>query len=309
MTIGAMRIRGPAQGEAMERAAVRVMEVGAAGAAPAPREGAQPAVLVRHMLTAYLAPVPGEGAPIAEPRGLCAGLTLIQDLREAPAPEMKRPFHAVDVLIPWDVFDDLAAQVSAVPIAGLDAPRGAGIADPVVEHLVGALLPALRLEPEDRRHYVDLLGRALANHLAQAYGGLRPGAARVRGGLAPHVLRRAQAALKADLKDPPPLPALARLCGLSSRHFARAFRDSTGMTPHQWTMRARVQAAKAMMAEGGERLAEIALACGFADQSHLTRVFKREAGVAPAAWRRTRAAAAPAPGPAVAPRAPQPACL
>ena len=83
------------------------------------------------------------------------------------------------------------------------------------------------------------------------------------------------------------LEAIAETCGLSPRHFARAFRESVGCTPHRWMVEARISTAKAMI-EAGRGLAETALACGFFDQSHLTRVFKREEGVSPAAWRRRR---------------------
>ena len=80
---------------------------------------------------------------------------------------------------------------------------------------------------------------------------------------------------------------LARKCGLSASHFARAFRRSVGVAPYQWLLHQRVARAKALLAETPTPLAEIAVACGFADQSHFTRVFTRLVGERPAAWRRT----------------------
>jgi AraC-like DNA-binding protein len=76
-------------------------------------------------------------------------------------------------------------------------------------------------------------------------------------------------------------------CGLSVGHFARAFRQSTGLAPHAWLLRTRVERAKIMLRRPGASLALIAQACGFADQSHFTRVFSRQVGVSPAAWRRS----------------------
>lgn len=258
---------------------IRLCEVSSGEASLASALGVTPAVLVRHMLSPCRAPSGGLGA----------GVTLIGDLRMAPAPSMGRSFHALDVIIPWVVLDRIAEQVGGAPLEGLNVPHSAGVADPTIGHLVAAILPTLRTERRSLQHYVDQLGLALASHIAHVYGQLRPGGRGTRGGLPPHILRRAQSMLRADLRAPPTLDALAAACGLSARHFARAFRESTGLTPHRWTMRARVATAKASMQAGSERLAEIAAACGFADQSHFTRVFKQEAGLSPAAWRRIHA--------------------
>ena len=101
----------------------------------------------------------------------------------------------------------------------------------------------------------------------------------------PHV-PRAQQILQSNLQSGLSLVTLAKACGLSTRHFARAFQESAGVTPHQWMTTARITAAKAMMRQTALPLAQIADLCGFSDQSHLTRVFKREEGLPPASWRR-----------------------
>lgn len=282
MTVGAMQLRRPATPSADRT--IRLMEAapgGRAGAAPV-----QPAALVRHILGPQLVAAEGWDARTVEAHGLRTGLTWIADLRTAPAHEAPRTMRAVDVLIPWAVFDDIAEALAAAPITGFETPPDVGLADDTIRHLIGAMRPGLRAAALP--HYIQPLGLALASHVAHTYGGLRPGEVRSRGGLAPHVLKRAKAQLLADLRAPPSLETLAEACGLSPRHFARAFQESTGLTPHRWTMRARVAAAKVMMQADETRLAEIALTCGFADQSHLTRVFKRETGAAPAAWRRVR---------------------
>jgi len=68
---------------------------------------------------------------------------------------------------------------------------------------------------------------------------------------------------------------------------SRAFRRSMGMPPHRWLVRQRIEQAKALLREGRAPLAEISLACGFADQSHFTRCFSAWTGVSPGRWRRT----------------------
>jgi transcriptional regulator GlxA family with amidase domain len=87
-----------------------------------------------------------------------------------------------------------------------------------------------------------------------------------------------------------PVAALARSCGLSRSYFIRAFKRSMGLPPHHWVMHRRIERAREMLVRTNESIAEIAINCGFADQSHLTRVFHNVVGESPAAWRRRRKA-------------------
>jgi len=79
---------------------------------------------------------------------------------------------------------------------------------------------------------------------------------------------------------------LALLCGMSRGHLIRAFRNTTGVPPHRWLIMRRVERAKELLELGDMPIVEIALECGFADQSHLTRVFTGAIGISPGAWRR-----------------------
>src|SRR5262249_24813659 len=79
---------------------------------------------------------------------------------------------------------------------------------------------------------------------------------------------------------------LAALVSFSRSHFSRAFKRSLGLPPMAYVAKRRVERAKLMMISTGEQLTEIALACGFADQSHLIRSFRRVVGMSPGLWRR-----------------------
>jgi AraC family transcriptional regulator len=127
---------------------------------------------------------------------------------------------------------------------------------------------------------------AVGIHVASTYGGMKPEQAAVRGGLAPWQQKRTLEILEANLGGEISTTLLAQECSLSASHFARAFRQSTGMAPHQWLLRRRVDKAKQAMRDTDDSLSDIALACGFADQSHFTRVFAKIAGVSPGSWRR-----------------------
>jgi AraC-like DNA-binding protein len=79
---------------------------------------------------------------------------------------------------------------------------------------------------------------------------------------------------------------IADECGLSASYFVRAFRETTGMPPYKWLTALRIEKVKALLATSSEPLNEIALACGFADQSHMGRAFLKHTGLAPGQWRR-----------------------
>lgn len=111
---------------------------------------------------------------------------------------------------------------------------------------------------------------------------------RSRGGLAPYMLRRVREHIDAHISGHIDVEALAATAGLSTFHFSRAFKQSVGMAPHAYVISRRLQKARDLLAEAALGLAEVALACGFADQSHFTRVFSRELGITPGAWRRAQ---------------------
>ena len=113
----------------------------------------------------------------------------------------------------------------------------------------------------------------------------RRGSARA---LAPWQVHRAIELLISDPSARCSVSMLARACGLSDSHFAHAFKTSTGLPPHRWLSLHRVQRARELIESTGESLSSIAVSCGYADQSHLTRAFRSVLGSSPAAWRRER---------------------
>lgn len=114
------------------------------------------------------------------------------------------------------------------------------------------------------------------------------------GGLAPWQLRRASDLMCRDFESALPLDAVARECGLSRSHFSRAFRASTGLSPHHWLSLRRVEFAQHLLRTSGQSLAEVAAACGYADQGHFTRTFARLVELTPGRWRRLHGGRGPA---------------
>jgi AraC-like DNA-binding protein len=109
-----------------------------------------------------------------------------------------------------------------------------------------------------------------------------------RAGLAPWQVRRVASYMDANLAESIRCEDLARVTRLSTSHFMRAFRESFGAPPHAYLMHRRMERAQQLMLRSDTALRQIALDCGLADQSHLTRLFHKLVGESPAAWRRAR---------------------
>lgn len=107
------------------------------------------------------------------------------------------------------------------------------------------------------------------------------------GGLAAWQAKRTLAYIDENLGSKVTIRDLATLVALSKSHFSRAFKSSLGSSPMAYVGMRRIERAKIMMTSTGERLTDIALACGFSDQSHLNRYFRRIVGVSPGLWRRS----------------------
>ena len=168
----------------------------------------------------------------------------------------------------------------------IDSDRCAFASDPVAHHL-GMCLHTARARPSEMSPLcADHVASALQAYLKQTHNvvSLAPPAA--RGGLAPWQLRRAKEMLVSRLDEAISLTELARACSLSPGHFARAFRQTTGQPPHRWLMEQRIEKAKQLLVDSTLTLAQIAQTCGFADQSHFTRVFAQLVQSSPGQWRR-----------------------
>jgi AraC-like DNA-binding protein len=122
-------------------------------------------------------------------------------------------------------------------------------------------------------------------HLARTYGGLRSREFPAVGGLSRSQEIRAKEILAADLLGDVGIPELAEACGMSTAHFARSFKATTGLPPHRWLIAQRIRKAKDLLRNGRSALGDIAVACGFSNQSHFTRVFSKMVGTTPGVWR------------------------
>jgi AraC-like DNA-binding protein len=221
-----------------------------------------------------------------EVHDLRAGQTTFYDLKRDPVALIDKPYHCVFFYIPRSAFNAIADDAGAPRIGELTYRPGAGVFDQTLLSLGQSLLAALAAPQCVSQLFVDHVTFAVGTHVAQSYGRMMPVRQLPRGGLAPWQVRRAKELLTANLQGALALRDIARECGLSVSHFARAFRVSVGMAPHQWLLRRRVDHATNLLPDPRLSLSDVALACGFADQSHFTRVFSRVTGCSPGSWRR-----------------------
>ena len=225
----------------------------------------------------------GRQAPVFS---LEAGCTTLYDLKRGPAFLMDKPFHSVHFYFSRNVLNTIADDADAPRIGDLRYEPGKGVDDPVIRALASSLYPTLNRPEQANRMFVDHVMLAVGVHVAQTYGGLKILTRPARGGLAPWQERRAKELISANLYGEISLAELARECGLSTSHFSRAFRQTTGASPHQWLLHRRIDNAKQLLRNREATLSEVALNCGFADQSHFTRVFTKLSGTGPGRWRR-----------------------
>jgi AraC family transcriptional regulator len=165
-------------------------------------------------------------------------------------------------------------RVTLPPVAVLSYPE--------VASAMQALDAELRAGGPGGRLVAESLGNVLAVHLLRRFAGSGPAAVQPGGVLPRHRLRAVIEYIDEHLGAELSLDDLAAVARLSPYHFARLFKNSTGLPPHQYVIARRVERAKELL--GGRDvlpLAEIALETGFSSQSHFARHFKRLVGVTP----------------------------
>lgn len=210
----------------------------------------------------------------------------IIDLNALSACRIMGAFGYLQVHIPRPALDELAQDAGAVPVETLRIADSWKASDPTVAALTFCLSNAFSRPREVTQLFIDHVILSLQLHITHAYGGLRPAIRRMVGGLAPWQERRAKELIANDLNSRLTVQQVARECELSSAHFARAFKISVGLTPHEWLQQRRIDHAKSLLLDWDHSLTDVALRCGFSDQSHLTRTFGRAVGVTPGHWRR-----------------------
>ena len=166
-------------------------------------------------------------------------------------------------------------------------PHFATIEDPLLQGILLTLKQEMLTGGLNTQLFVDQLKTTLVMHLLRSYGVHKVQIATYSDGLPRHKLNQIIDYIAAHLDQNLELEDLAQQIGMSQFYFSRLFKQSLGITPHQYVIQQRVEQAKQLIQQGQLGLAEIALECGFANQGHLNRHFKRLTGVTPKEIART----------------------
>ena len=240
---------------------------------------------------------------VNEAGGHCEARSNIDEGRRIATGVRRRPRTGHTSLIPaglpvWGYSDGMARfdevrlildtdRVSEVtggefPVAQLAAPQLVFFDEPLQS--LARLLAASEEEMAAFALFGDSLVTAMIGRLSQLNTVKHVSDRRL--GLTKRQLSRVSDFMRDNVDQPIRLADLAKLAGLSSSQFGRAFRVSTGTTPHKWFLDARIGCAKTMLADPRRDLVDIALETGFSEQSHFNRAFRTATGATPNAWRR-----------------------
>jgi AraC-like DNA-binding protein len=208
----------------------------------------------------------------------------IRDLAEPYRADLGGPFDFLLMEISPASLMRIAHEADLCGISRLSCADAAK--DPVLAGLVRALIPALERPQTASKLFVDQMATAIGTYLAGQYGGGQATITAPRRSLSRAHESLAKGMLLDNLDGDISVSDVAGACNLSRGYFIRAFRETTGQTPYQWLLSERIRRACELLQKRDVSLAEVAIACGFGDQSHFTRVFANIVGATPGSWRR-----------------------
>lgn len=212
------------------------------------------------------------------------GAIYIRDFCDRYRADMQSSFDFVMLEISHAAIERAIEDRDGPRVSGL--ARVTGLKDEVLVNLALALTPALDRPAETSLLFVDQMVVAMGTYLLEKYGGAPVADARRKRILSRSQEARAKEVLRSKIDGSISITDIADACNLSRSYFIHAFRETTGQTPHQWLIGQRLERARTLLMDSERPLADIAAACGFADQSHFTRVFARSMGTPPGNWRR-----------------------
>lgn len=209
----------------------------------------------------------------------------VLSFEDRPRIFLPNPFDTLVLHVTQAALDEVAYSHRVPRIDRL--VRTFGHPDPIVHNLGQALISTLEQPNNASKLFVDHVFHALNCHLVCSYGGITQSSKHAQGGLTARQVRRATEFLDTHLGADVDLQQVAETCELSVSHFARAFKQTFRKPPYRWLIERRIDKARDLMTNSRLSIVEIAIQCGFTDQSALNRSFKRIHGVTPGTWRRT----------------------
>ncbi len=192
------------------------------------------------------------------------------------------------VYVRRSIIEEVGAELFDGDAAHIEIPPQFLEPDPALQALLAAIRVALEEDAYGTTLYVDYLSRAIASQLIRRHSGQKPRPMPQLGpiGTIGPVVAEAIEYMRAHVGAPISLDDIAGAVNRSPSHVARQFRSSLGIPPHQYLLVMRIKQAQRMLLTTSDPIAEIAFACGFSHQEHLTRMFRRWCNTTPATFRK-----------------------
>ena len=179
-------------------------------------------------------------------------------------------------LLNQTIQESIQQEIELIPQYSID--------DPVIQQLALALKTEIQTGCMSGRLYGEALGTAIATRLINNYAVGKPAFEFKASGLSRSQLAQVVDYIKTNLSQDLSISDLATLTSMSESHFSRSFKQSVGIAPYQYLIQQRVKRAQHLLRQPAISISDIALDCGFANQTHLTRVFRQIAGMTPKAY-------------------------
>jgi AraC-like DNA-binding protein len=222
----------------------------------------------------------------AQPRHsgkLAAGNVLLTRARSAVCGRYGSACDLLHLFVPEPYFERLLRE-AGIPDA--EAKFGQVSPDPIISRLAMSLLSADELEGPGAQIYAERVADAIMTRVVgRVSTGASSGRRHGRSALLKWRQRRVADFIEANLAEPIRLQDLAEAAGLSRMHFAAQFRAATGLRPHDYVVRRRIEKAQELLRDGSIPLAQVALGVGFQTQAHFTTVFRDQVHETPGRWR------------------------
>ncbi len=250
----------------------------------------QPEVWTGHAITLCLAPRPHHILLVADDYHY-RGLYGKGDIAIMPAGSLSRyqaegHDHYLQLQMTPQFLQQVATEASDLDPARIELMTGFRIRNPQLEQILLLLRSELHKGNDwIGRLYVESLANALAVMLLRDYSTAQPCVAVYEGGLGDRKLLQVTDYINDSLDQDIKLADLAQLLGMSQSHFSQLFKQSMGISPHQYLLQQRVERAKQLLKQTDQSVVDIALACGFNSHSHLSKQFRQLTGMTPKAYR------------------------
>ena len=214
-----------------------------------------------------------------------SGALHLYDLSRSWCADIRDPFDSLQAFLPISCFRDFATEHGSTFLELRYEVEEVNY-DAVMLPMMQAMLPALQRPHEVSALYLDSMFLAVRDHIAATYGIFDTRTVRNKSGLTARQLRHVLEYIEANLSEDVSLAELANASATSVSSLTRGFKTSLGISPYRWVLNRRIALAQRLIYEGTTPLSDVAASCGFADQSHLTRVFMQKVGSSPTTWRR-----------------------